>query len=285
MTTGTLNGVIQQLRTAALPRDLTGLADGQLLERFALQRDPDAFEVLVRRHAAMVWGVCQRVLRHREEAEDAFQATFLDLVRKAASVLPREAVANWLFGVAYRTALKARGVAARRNGHERQVSDMPEPEAAPQELWADVQAVLDQELSHLPDRYRLPLVLCELEGKSHKEAAAQLGWKEGTLAGRLSRARALLAKRLTRRGVVLTAGLLSAVLAEKAAVAAPAAVVRATVRAGRLLAAGGALRGGVVSAQVAGLTEGVLKSMLLVKLKMATAVVLGRRLESRWEIG
>ena len=157
------------------------------------------------------------LLGNYHDAEDAFQATFLVLVRKAASIVPREMVGNWLYGVAHQTALKARATAAKRKGRERQVTDMPEPAVAGQDLWPDLQPLLDQELSRLPDKYRAVIVLCDLEGKTRKEAARQLGVPEGTVASRLARARAMLAKRLARRGVTVSGGALAAVLSEKAA--------------------------------------------------------------------
>src|SRR5205807_2821853 len=135
-------------------------------------------------------GVCRRVLRTEHDAEDAFQATFLVLVRKAAAIATRELLANWLYGVAYNTARKARAVSARRRQHEQQVADLPEPQAVPPSPWNDLRPLLDQELHLLPDRYRAPIVLCDLEGKTHKEAAAQLGCPVGTVSGRLARARA-----------------------------------------------------------------------------------------------
>src|SRR5436305_5459780 len=148
----------------------------------------------------MVWGVSRRVLRNHHDAEDAFQATFLVLVRRAASIASKELVANWLYGVAHQTALKARAMVAKRRGRERQVEVMPEPVIAEQEPWPDLQPVLDEELSRLPDKYRTVVILCDLEGVTRKEAARQLGCPEGTVAGRLARARAMLAKRLARGG-------------------------------------------------------------------------------------
>src|SRR5262249_33720659 len=145
------------------------------------------------------------------------QVTFLVFVRKAASIASRKLVANWLYGVAHQTALKARATAARRKERERQVTEMPEPAVAEQDLWRDLQPLLDQELSHLPDRYRSVIVLCDLEGKTRKEAARELGCPEGTVGGRLARARAMLAKRLAQRGVALSGGALAAVLSQKAA--------------------------------------------------------------------
>jgi RNA polymerase sigma factor (sigma-70 family) len=261
MATSPIGEVIQHLRRA-------GLTDGQLLEDFISHRDQVALAALVRRRGPMVWGVCRRVLRNYHDAEDAFQATFLVLVRKAASVVPREMVANWLYGVAHQTALKAKATAARRKGRERQMTEMPEPAGAEQEPWRDLQPLLDGELSRLPDKYRAVIVLCDLEGKTRKEAARQLGVPDGTVAGRLARARTMLANRLVRRGLALSGGFLAVVLAQTAASAgAPAAVTTSTITAASLVAAGQATAAGLISARVAALTEGVLKAMLPTKLR------------------
>ena len=267
--------VVDHLRRAVLAGEATDLSDGRLLTRFIEHRDEAAFEVLVRRHGPMVLGVCRRVLRTLADAEDAFQATFLVLVRKAASIQSRETVANWLYGVAYNTALKARTLNARRGSRERQVAEMPEPEAVPQEaFWPDLQPLLDQELSRLPEKYRLPIVLCDLEGKSRKDAAQQLRLPEGTLSSRLTRARAKLARRLSRRGLVLPGAALGTVLAQKVAPACvPAPLVSSTVQCATALVAGPAASG-VISAPVAALTEGVIKAMLLQKMKLALLGVL-----------
>src|SRR5436305_10194548 len=139
------------------------LSDGQLLDRFVDRREGAVFEAIVRRHGPMVWGVCRRVLRDHHDAEDAFQATFLVLARKAASIMPREKLGNWLYGVAYQTAMKARAKRTKRRGREGQVPDMPEPEATSRDLLDDPTELLDQELSRLPEKYRIPNVLCELE--------------------------------------------------------------------------------------------------------------------------
>ncbi len=262
-------GVVGQLRRAVLRRDGAGLTDGQLLGSFIEQRDEDAFAALVHRHGPMVWGVCRRLL-HPHDAEDAFQASFLVLVRKAASVVPREMVANWLYGVAYQTALQARRTTARRRGREQQVKAMPEPAVTDPDPWRDLHGLLDEELSRLPDKYRAVLVLCELQGKTRKEVAGQLGVPEGTVAGRLARAKAMLAKRLARRGVTVPAAALAAVLAEDAASAGvPTSVVSSTVNA----ASGLAAATGAVSPTVAALTERVLKAMLMSKLKLGVAVL------------
>jgi RNA polymerase sigma factor (sigma-70 family) len=223
----------------------------------------------------MVWGVCRRILRNYHDAEDAFQATFLVLVRKAASVLPRGMVANWLYGVARQTALKARATTARRQGRERQVATMPEPAARDRDLWCDLQPLLDEELSRLPDKYRAVLVLCDLEGKTRKEAARQLHVPEGTVAGQLARARTMLARRLARRGLVLSGGVLAAVVSQQAAAACvPASVVSSTIKVASTFAAGKVAATGVISVKVAILTEGVLKAMLLSKLKTTMAGLL-----------
>jgi RNA polymerase sigma factor (sigma-70 family) len=222
----------------------------------------------------MVWGVCRRLLASHHDAEDAFQATFLVLARKASSIVPREMVANWLYGVAHQTALRARAAAARRKGRERQVTEMPEPAVAEEGPWRDLQPLLDEELSRLPDKYRSVIVLCDLEGKTRKEAARQLACPEGTVAGRLARARVMLAKRLAKRGVALSGGALAAVLTEKLASAGvPPSVVSSTIKAASLFAAGQAAAG-MISVKVAALTEGVLKTMLFTKLKIVVVLLL-----------
>jgi RNA polymerase sigma factor (sigma-70 family) len=270
-----MSEVLQHLRRAALRRDGADLTDGQLLEDYLRRRDEAALAALVRRHGPMVWGVCRRVLRNYHDAEDAFQATFLVLVRKAASVVPRQMLANWLYGVAHQTARKARATTAMRGARESQVTRMPEPAATDPELWDDLQPLLDQELAGLPDIYRVALVLCNLEGKTRKEAARQLGVPEGTLAARLARGRVLLARGLARHGLAVSGGTLAAVLAQNAARAGvPMALGSSTIKAASLYAAGPAAATGVVSAKAAGLAEGVVKTMLLTKVKVVTSVLL-----------
>lgn len=275
MATSRMNEVIQHLRRTVLLPEGAGLTDGQLLEDFISRRDEKALAVLVRRHAPMVWGVCLRVLRNHHDAEDAFQATFLVFVRKAASLASKELVANWLYGVAHQSALKARATAAKRKERERQVTVMPEPEVAQQVLWTDLQPLLDQELSRLPAKYRSVIVLCDLEGKTRKEAAQELGVPDGTVGGWLARARAMLAKRLAQRGVTLSGAALAAVLSQNVASAGvPTSVVCSTIKTATLFAAGQAAATGVISANVAALTEGVLKAMFLSKVKIACVCVL-----------
>lgn len=275
MATAQMNRVIQHLRRSALWRNGSGMTDGQLLECFVARREEAAFEALVERHGPMVLGVCRRVVGHAHDAEDAFQATFLVLVRKAASIVPREAVGNWLYGVAFRTALEARARACRQRTKEKQVKHMPQPKTESQADCRELQTILDRELSRLPDKYRLPVVLCELEGRSRKEVARQLALPEGTLSSRLATARKMLARRLARHGLAFSAGTLAVILSQNTAPACvPAPLLMGTVRAAASSAAPQAVAAGVISAKVAALTEGVLRSMLLTKLKIAAMVLL-----------
>jgi RNA polymerase sigma factor (sigma-70 family) len=269
MATSPMSDVLRQFRRAVLVRD-AGLTDGQLLESFISRRDEPAIEALIRRHGPMVWGVCRRVLRNAHDAEDAFQATFLVLVRKAPSIVPREIVANWLYGVAHRTALNARAAAARRRVRERQMTEMPEPAVGGPGLGPDWQDLLDQELSRLPAKYRAVVVLCDLEGKTRKEAAGELGCPEGTVASRLTRARTILARRLARRGLALSAGGLAAALSQQACV--PASVVASTINSAICLATGG-VAAGMISARVAALAGGAMKTMLRNRLEAMVVMV------------
>jgi RNA polymerase sigma factor (sigma-70 family) len=250
------------------------LDDRHLLEQFVRARDPAAFAALVERHGPMVQGVCRRVLRDAHDAEDAFQATFLVLVHKARSIGRPELLGPWLHGVAYHTAVRARDAAARRRAREREMTDRPGEGPAVEVVWRDLRAVLDEELGRLAPKYRGPLVLFYLEGKSTEEVARLLGCPKGTVQSRLARGRDRLRDRLARRGVTLSVWTLVLVLAEKAAPAAvPAAVAEGAVKAAVLTAAGQAAAGAIPAA-VAALTEGVLRSMFLSKLKVVAAVVL-----------
>jgi RNA polymerase sigma factor (sigma-70 family) len=275
MLTAGLGNVLDRLRTAASLQDTLCLTDGQLLERYVAGRDEVAFEALVRRHGQMVLAVCRRILTDPCDAEDAFQATFLVLVSKARSVLPRENVANWLYGVAYRAAQKARVASVRRRSREKQVETMPEPATVAEGLWQDLVPILDLELSRLPEKYRLPIVLCDLEGRTRTEAAHQLGWPECTVAGRLARGRSLLARRIRRHALPLSGGVLAALLAQHAAGACvPVALVDCVGKTAAALASGTARALGIVSANVANLTKGVVRSMFWSKLKFVAAATL-----------
>ncbi len=251
------------------------LSDGRLLDRFVERREASAFEAIVERYGTLVWGVCRRVLRDHHDAEDAFQATFLVLARKAASVMPREKLGNWLYGVAFQTAMKTMATRAKRRVRERQVREMPEPEAVPHKHADELLARLDREMDRLPEKYRMPIILCELQGNTHRQTAEQLGWPVGTVSGRLSRARAILARRLSRPGTPLTTGGLGVLLAHDVARAGmPPELVRSTAHAASLSTAGKAVTAGVVSARVAGLTGEVLKTMLIKKLTFTTTILL-----------
>jgi RNA polymerase sigma factor (sigma-70 family) len=271
MPTNRLHRALQQLHQTVFADAHGAPTDGQLLACFVATRDEQAFAALVRRHGPMVLGVCRRLLRHEHDAEDAFQATFLVLARKAATVVKREAVASFLYIIAYRTALAARARSARLRAHEKQVENMPHPEVPPPEI-ADWKPFLDRELSRLDERYRAAVVLCDLEGRSRAEASRQLGVAPGTLSSWLHRARILLAKRLGRYHLVLPAGALASVLADGAATAAVPAGLAATVVKGAALVAAGKSAG---AAAPAILMKEVLKTMMMTKLKgyLAAAVV------------
>jgi RNA polymerase sigma factor (sigma-70 family) len=255
-----------------LPAD-ADLADRQLLERFATNEDEAAFAELVRRHGPMVMSVCQRQLNDAHEAEDAFQATFLVLVQKARSIGRPESLGAWLHGVACRAAARARHAAVRR-GRQREATVMTDGDPAVEVVWRELRQLLDEELGRLAHKYRAPMVLFYLEGKTTEEVAGQLGCPKGTVLSRLARGRDRLHQRLLRRGVATSLSLLGTVLAEQAAPAAvPTALAVGTVNAAVLTAAG-QLGCGAISATVAELTKGVLQAMLLNKLKILAAMLL-----------
>jgi RNA polymerase sigma factor (sigma-70 family) len=255
----------------ALLRQSEGeLSDDRLLARFVGHRDEDAFAALVRRHGAMVWGLCRRVLgHHHHDAEDAFQAAFLVLAQKAATVRPGAALGPWLYGVALKVALKA-AAAVRRRSRERQVEDMPHPAVGPADV-PDWRPLLDRELGRLSERYRAAVVLCDLEGHSRKEASQRLGIPERTLASRLTRAHALLARRLRGRGVALPVAAFAAALAADAtAFQVPESLARSTARVAALVAAGNLA--GAEAAPVL-LMKGVMRAMLMRKLKVVVVAL------------
>jgi RNA polymerase sigma factor (sigma-70 family) len=274
MATGELHAVIHHLRRIAQPGGPDGVTDAQLLERFLGHRDETAFELLLWRHGAKVLSLCRRVLRHEQEAEDAFQATFLVVVRKARSITQRQSLGSWLYKVAYRVALAAKSTADRRAAREVPLAEVAGADSAPEAAWRELAPVLDEGINHLPEKYRTPFVLCYFQGKTIEQTATQLGCPPGTVGTRLARARERLRKHLAARGLSVGAAALGVVLSDKAA--------RATVPAS-LVAAVSRLSGPsgtAVPPRVAALTQGALKSMLLSKLKMALAgafllVVLG----------
>ncbi len=208
----------------------TASSDRQLLDCFVKERDSAAFRNLVTRHGPAVLQVCRGVLHDAHEAEDAFQATFLVLVRKAPSIQDPEALGGWLRGVAYRTAVGARSRAARRRLIERTVADMPPNENSHQELSPEVRQLIREELSRLPESYRQPLELCYMEGLTHQEAASRLGWPVGTVKARLVRGRRLMRERLDRKGASLGAGILLCLLNPDQAAAVSERLVESTIR-------------------------------------------------------
>jgi RNA polymerase sigma factor (sigma-70 family) len=250
----------------------TGVTDGGLLERFASHRDEAAFAELLRRHGAMVLSVCRRLLRQTQDAEDAFQATFLVLVRRAGSLKKSACLGSWLYGVACRTAWSARRSSARRQARERRLAMMLTNESGAAAPTPEPQAVLCEEVERLPDKYRAPLVLCYFHGKTNEEAARRLGCPKGTVLSRLARARDKLRRRLVKRGVILSAAGLTTVLTNQVVTAAPpAALLAATLKAASLVATGNAPAAGLA---VTALTEGVLQAMFRKKLRNAAIVVI-----------
>jgi RNA polymerase sigma factor (sigma-70 family) len=242
-------------------------SDAVLLGRFVDHWDHAAFRDLVRRHGPMVLSVCRRIVRDTHAAEDAFQATFLLLVRKAGSVRKRESVGPWLFGVARRVALEARGAAGPRVSmaiQDRVASSADDPDQLEQD---ELHAAIHEELGRLPEKYRAPLVLCYLEGLPHDDVARRLGWPIGSVRGRIARGRDLLGARLVRRGLKPAAILLALSLLPKRAGAVPVALVDATVQAAAQTAAREAAPGGEVAARAADLERKVRKAMHMSNLK------------------
>lgn len=254
---------------------LSGLSEWQLLDRFARLGDQVAFEVLVSRHGPMVLGVCRRILRDPSDVDDAFQATFLVLIRRAKSLGPRDVLAAWLHGVAWKVATRARTDRARRAQRERGATNLETPAPARPDPDFALREIIDQEIERLPWKYRAPVALCYFEGLTHEEAARRLDWPLGTVKGRLARARSLLGARLSRRGITAPAGVAIGALgietAGRAAVTEP--LLAATLRTSARIAEGVAWKS-AVSVNVANLVQGVVAAMLLSKYKIAGALLL-----------
>jgi RNA polymerase sigma factor (sigma-70 family) len=262
-------------RTGETPPQGDELTDRILLDRFTARGDEAAFAELVRRYGALVLGVCRRVLRHEQDAEDAFQATFLVLVRQAGVLRRRESVGSWLHEVACRIALKVKRDAARRRRREKKsMREMPVATVVPELIWEETRVLLDEELERLPRKYSVAVVLCYLEGKSTEEAARILGCARGTVLSRLARARQRLRRRLARRGLALSVAVLSAKLSQLPASAAspPPEVVAATLQAARGFAAG--TRTGDTPARPEALADGCLRSMRRTRRLVAAAGLL-----------
>jgi RNA polymerase sigma factor (sigma-70 family) len=275
MASGQFGSVLRHIRQLIGPHTSDELTDGQLLDRFALRQDETAFEALMERHGGMVYNLCRGILHDPHSADDAFQATFLVLARKATSIHKRQSVASWLYGVAYRISLRAKANAARRRLHERQTVTMPTTEPVTDAGRQELRSVLNEELQRLPEKYRAPLVLCYLEGKTNEIAARELGWPSGSMSKRLNRGRELLKERLAGRGVALSAMAATAALAEGAASAAvPTPLMKSTLHAAILFGAGKATVATVASTQVLALADGLLRTMWLTKVKIVAAACL-----------
>jgi RNA polymerase sigma factor (sigma-70 family) len=264
--------IVRYVRNFTAAQLAATLPDAHLLQRFVAHCDEAAFAALVRRHGPLVLGACRRVLNDRHAAEDVFQATFLVLARKAGSLKQPEALGPWLYGVATRTALKAKTAAVRRRQVERQAALDPAV-ARPDNLdFCDLRPVLDEAVAGLADSYRVPFVLHHLEGATVAEVARRLGCPPGTIAARLARAKARLRTRLARRGVTLSAAALAAALSGNAATASvPVDLAAGVVRAATSVAAGKAV--GVVSASSTVLTKGVMQAMTMTKLNVAVLLL------------
>ncbi|HYT88133.1 MAG TPA: sigma-70 family RNA polymerase sigma factor [Gemmataceae bacterium] len=282
MTTGPATILLKQVRRLA-GDSANPLSDQELLGRFVAQRDEAAFEALVRRHGPMVLGVCRRVLGNAHDADDAFQAVFLVLARKASSVRNQESLGSWLYAIARRVALKAKTCAARRRCRESSIPQPPAVDPLADITLREAQTALDEELARLPEKYRAPLVLCCLEGLARDEAAGRLGWSASILKSRLEEARNLLRARLGRRGLTLPAAL-TAALFVPAASAIGAPLIAATVQAATGLAAGHAV---TTAPQALALAQGLMQSTAATRLKifailtLALGVVVGRALAVR----
>jgi RNA polymerase sigma factor (sigma-70 family) len=275
-----MTDVFQQLRGLIDSLAVSDLADEALLERFIQRGDQVAFAALVRRHGELVLGVCRRRLSDPQEVEDAFQATFLVLVRKAAGLSRRSLLANWLYGVASRIAGRARHYALRRRAQFCAVAEEPVAERPCEVQRLELRGVLDEEVNQLPEKYRVPVLLCYLEGKTNEEASRLLDWPKGTVATRLARARRLLRTRLVRRGFVLSGGALVTALAPSTGAAIPPALLMATVKAGLQGAARIGATAGALSPRVAALADLAVRDLFLTKLRtlavlLATVLALG----------
>lgn len=268
-----LNGVFHRLRALAAVHTSRACNDRELLERFLTAEDEAAFTLLVERHGPMILGLCRRLLRDRHEADDACQATFLVLARKARSVRKQESLASWLHGVAYRVSISLRRQRARRVRRERSACKAAVQEPDDGLTWRELRPVLDEELQRLPERYRAPLILCYLEGKTRDEAAQELGAKPAALHGLLDRGRKLLRDRLTRRGLTLSAVLFTTALTDITARAALApGLVVTSAQAALALLRGATIGEGLVGPQILSLVKEASKTMFMTKLKIGAAL-------------
>ena len=252
---------------------VSGLSEWQLLARYLEQRDELAFAALVARHGPMVMGTCRRMLSRGADAEDAFQATFLVLVRRARSLGPRDAIGPWLHGVAARVSMRARSQAARRTQVEPGAGDLTEVPDWRTSTDSEVAAIVDQEVERLPAKYRSPIVLCYLQGLTHEDAARQLNWPVGSVKGRLARARDLLRSRLLRRGIAPAAAILGSSIGREASAAFDRELFEQTVNHCMSVTLGQATVD-AVSVSIASLVKGALSAMIIEKVKWAGFVAL-----------
>jgi RNA polymerase sigma factor (sigma-70 family) len=248
------------------------VSDADLVHRFVCRKDEAAFAALLERHGPMVLGVCRRVLRDGHEADDAFQATFLIFLQKARSLRDPASLGSWLHGVAYRVARRARAVAARWRASERQVSEMVAPGSSLDPLWQELRPILDEEVARLPAKYQTPVVLCYLEGKTYREAASILGWAEGTVSGRLARARNRLRGRLELRGVALSGVLLPVLLSQKGTEIVPSALV-VSIKKGATALLTGQAAAAAYTVNVASLARATLRALVISKLKVVMVIL------------
>jgi RNA polymerase sigma factor (sigma-70 family) len=259
-----LNSVVAFLRKSSAAGEVAPATDSALIQRFVQEREERAFAELIERHGPLVWSVCRRILPQSHDAEDAFQATFLILLQKAHSIVRRGSIKSWLYGVAYRVALRAKGGLRRQPACLVSLADIPAPDAEPEVMWRDLRCVLDAEIQQLTKKDRLALILCDLEGKTHQEAARYLGCPRSTIATRLRRARGKLRRRLARRGMVLSVGgMAEMALSNARGDCLPPGLMEATVRLGTNLA---------FPASAAVLAQKVIQAMMWTKLKTALGI-------------
>jgi len=252
-----------------------GLSDRQLLDRFIAGRDETAFEAIVRRHGPMVLGVCRRAIADQDDVDDAFQATFLILVRRAGSIRDRDVLGTWLYGVARRVAVRASASARRRRGRERVMAEnieVKDHRVAGAE-HNEIRSLIDAELERLPTRFRDPVILCDVQGQTHEQAAAQIGCPVGTVKSRLARGRERLKARLVRGGLTPSLAVLASFFAAERASAVPPPLIELTISAAAKLAAGSALVAAALTPEAAALTKGVILAMVFKKLGIVAAAV------------
>jgi RNA polymerase sigma factor (sigma-70 family) len=274
MATATLGTYLRRLKQAMAAEALAPCSDRELVERFCSSRDDDAFRAIIERHGPMVFQVCRRVLAAPADVEDAFQATFLVLVRRGHTIRQQASLGSWLHGVARRTALKLRIQADRQRRREEQTAKSDRDPITDDTAWGELRSILDEELQRLPEINRAPLVLCHLEGRTQDEAAAQLDVSKRTLRRHLERGRELLGRRLARRGVTLGAALAAGLVLDCVQGAAlPRALVVRTATSASHTAAHIAAPASVLSARVAAISDGVIKTMHYAKYKTVVAVL------------